>query len=134
MARAKANLDWLPEARAALNADPAFRKLGSADFRVGLVIGDQARLVTFQAFEIADVAEADPADMRDADFVLEMPVKDWNAYLRRRARAKGESVLTLDLEHSLVRARNPLKRLTFERYHKSLQALLDRGAALAFPA
>jgi hypothetical protein len=131
MARAKANLDWLPAARAALNADPAFRRLGTADFRLGLVIGDEARLVTFEAFEVAEVSVADPADMRDAHLVVEMPVKDWNAYLRRRARAKGPSLLTLDLERSLVKARNPLERLTFERYNRTIQALLDQGASLS---
>jgi hypothetical protein len=131
MAKAKANLDWLPAARAALNADAAFRKLGTADFTLGLVIGDEARLVSFEAFEVADVRPADPADMRDADIVLEMAAEDWNAYLRQRSRATGPSLLTLDLDRSLVKARNPLERLTFERYNRTIQALLDRGADMS---
>ncbi len=131
MAKAKPHLDWLPAARDALNADPGFRKLGSADFSLGLVLGDRARLVTFEAFEISAVAEADPADLRDADLVLEMTPRDWNAYLRQRARGKGETLLSLDVERRLVRARDPLKRLLFERYNRSIQALIDCGAALA---
>lgn len=131
MARAKPDLDWLAEARAALNADPAFRKLGSADFRLGLLLGDDARIVTFEAFQIAEVAEADPADMRDADIVLEMAPRDWNAYLRQRARGKGATLLSLDLERHLVGARNPLQRLVLERYNRTIQALLDKGAALS---
>lgn len=131
MTKAKANLDWLPAAQATLNADPAFRKLGSADFKLGLVIGDDARLVVFEAFEIAEVAQANPADMRDADVVVEMPAKDWNAYLRQRGRAKTGSLLSLDVEQRLVRARNPLLRLNLERYNRTLQALLDQGAAMS---
>ncbi|MEZ5557372.1 MAG: hypothetical protein R3E86_02320 [Pseudomonadales bacterium] len=131
MARSKANLDWLEQARAALNADPEFRRLGTADFKLGLVVGDAARLISFDAFEISDVVEADPGDMRDADIVLRMSTRDWNAYLRRRGRGKGESLLTLDLESGVVAAKNPVKRLMFERYNRSLQALIDKGAALS---
>jgi hypothetical protein len=130
MARAKPNLDWLPDARAALNVDPAFRKLGSADFKLGLVLGDDARLVTFEAFEIAAISAADRADMRDADIVLEMAPKDWNAYLRQRGRSRAGSLLSLDLSQHLVKARSPVKRLMFERYNRTVQALLDKGAAL----
>lgn len=125
------NLDWLSDARTELNGDPAFRKLGSADFALGLRIGDAARIVTFQAFEIAEVAEADPADMRDADIVIEMSAPDWDAYLRARAGGTGASMLSLDLERRLVGGSSPLKRLLFERYNRTIQALLDRGAALA---
>jgi hypothetical protein len=131
MARARPNLDWLPAARDALNAEPAFRRLGSADFTLGLVVGDEARLVEFRAFEVAWVAEADAQVLRDADVVIEMPAKDWNAYLRQRARARGPSLLTLDLERRIVGGRSPLARLLFERYNRTLQAFVDRGAALS---
>jgi hypothetical protein len=131
MARARPNLDWLTAAREALNAEPAFRRLGSADFTLGLVVGDETRLVAFRAFEVASVAEADAQTLRDADLVIEMPAKDWNAYLRQRARARGASLLSLDLERRIVRGRSPLARLLFERYNHTLQAFIDRGAALS---
>lgn len=131
MSRARPQLDWLAEARQALNADPAFRKLGSADFRLGLVLGDEARIITFEAFQIGAVDDADPADMRDADIVIRMTPRDWNAYLRKRARGKGETLLSLDLSAHVVDARSPLKRLMLERYNRTIQTLLDRGAALS---
>ena len=131
MARVKAHLDWLDDARSALNADPAFRKLGSADLKLGLSIGDDARIVTFAAFEITDVAEANPSDLRDADLVLEMAPNDWNAYLRQRAKGKGASVLSLDLEQHVVKPTTPLKRLLLERYNRTIQGFLDKGAALS---
>jgi hypothetical protein len=131
MARAKPKLDWLAQAREAFNVETDFRKLGSADFTLGLVVADEARLVGFQAFEVASVAAADPRDLRDADIVIEMTARDWNAYLRQRARGRGPSLLSLDLEQRVVRCRTPLQRLLFERYNRTLQAFIDRGAALA---
>ena len=134
MARAKPHLHWLSEARTALNADPEFRKLGSADFRLGLVLGDETRIVSFEAFEVAEVAEADPGDMRDADIVLEMAPREWNAYLRQRAKGRGETLLSMDTSEQVVKARNPLKRLTLERYNRTIQTFIDKGATLAATA
>jgi hypothetical protein len=131
MARARPNLDWLPAAQAALNVDPEFRKLGSADFKLGLVLGDDARIVSFEAFEVADVAAARAADMRDADIVLEMTPKDWNAWLRNRSKGKAETLLSVDLDQHLVKSKSPLKRLMLERYNRTIQTLLDKGATLA---
>lgn len=131
MAKAKANLDWLGAAQEALNGDFAYRKLGSTDVTLGLSIGDQARLVTFEAFEIASIIEVSAMDLRDADIVLEMSAKDWNAYLRQRAKGKGPSLLTLDLDARVITGRSPLDRLKLERYNLSLQAFIDKGAELA---
>ena len=86
MARAKPKLDWLHAARAALNDDPAFRALGSADMVLGLSLGDETRLVRFEAFEITDIQ--DGGDLRDASLVLRMNPREWNAYLRQRARGR----------------------------------------------
>ncbi len=131
MAKAKANLDWLSAAQEVLNGDSAYRKLGSTDVTLGLSIGDQARLVTFEAFEIASIVEVSATDLRDADIVLEMSVKNWNAYLRQRAKGKGPSLLTLDLDQRVITGRSPLDRLKLERYNLSLQAFIDKGAELA---
>ena len=131
MAKAKANLDWLSAAQEALHEDFAYRKLGSTDVTLGLSIGDQARLVTFEAFEIASIIEVSAMDLRDADIVLEMSAKDWNAYLRQRAKGKGPSLLTLDLDARVITGRSPLDRLKLERYNLSLQAFIDKGAELA---
>ncbi len=131
MAKAKANLDWLSAAREALNEDFSYRKLGSTDVKLGLSIGDQARLVTFEAFEIASIDEVSAIDLRDADIVLEMSARDWNAYLRKRAKGKGPSLLTLDLDSRVITGRSPLDRLKLERYNLSLQAFIDKGAELA---
>ena len=125
-----AQLGWLEAAAAALNASPAFRKLGSTDLVLGLKAGRVVRTVTFEAFAIVGIASADESALRDCDLVIDMPPRDWTSYLRRRAKGAGPSLLGLDLERSIVRAADPLQRLKFERHHLTLQALLDQGAAL----
>jgi hypothetical protein len=129
MARAKPRLEWLEKARKVLNDDPAFRKLGSTDVVLGLSLGDEVRLVSFEAFEIGDIVEG--GDLRDADLVLNLSPKDWNAYLRQRARGKGPSLLTLDLDDGVFEAANPLDRTLLPRFNLSLQAFIDTGARLA---
>ena len=126
-----AQLDWLPDAQAALNEDPAFRKLGSTDLVLGLKSGRTVRRVVFEAFEIASVDETDEAALRDCDLVIEMTPREWTNYLRRRAKGTGPNLVSLNLDRDIVRAANPLDGLKFDRYHLSLQALVDQGAQLA---
>ena len=131
MAKAKANLDWLSKAQRQLNKDSAFRKLGSTDLKLGLLIGDDARLITFEAFEISTVEELDSNDLRDADLVINMLPRDWNSYLRKRKTGKAPTLLSIDLNSPVVYAQTPLKRLMLERYNLSIQMFIDRGAKLA---
>ena len=125
-----AQLDWLEAAAAAVNEDPAFRKLGSVDLVLGLKAGRVVRTVTFEAFGVADVEDTNDTALRDCDLVIEMSPREWTNYLRRRARHAGPSLLALDLDRGIVSAANPLNRLKFERYHLSLQALVDQGGAI----
>ena len=125
-----AQLDWLPTAQAALNEDPAFRKLGSTDLVLGLKSGRAVRRVVFEAFEIASVDETDEAALRDCDVVIEMTPREWTNYLRRRAKGTGPSLVSLNLDRDIVHSSNPLDGLKFDRYHLSLQALVDQGAQL----
>jgi hypothetical protein len=129
MARAKPNLGWLPAAMKTLNKDPGFRKLGSTDMTLGLRLGEEVRLVKFEAFEVAEIVE--DGDLRDAELILSMTPKDWNAYLRQRARGKGPSLLNLDLDKGVFEAASPLDRMMLPRYNLSLQAFIDTGARLA---
>ena len=131
MARVKPKLDWLDSARKELNDDPAYRALGSTDMVLGLSLGDETRLVRFEAFGIAGIQE--DGDLRDAALVLRMTPRKWNAYLRQRARGRGPSLLTLDLEEAVFEAANPLAAALLPRYNLSLQAFIDAGARLTAP-
>ena len=125
-----AQLDWLEAAVAAVNEDPAFRKLGSVDLVLGLKAGRVVRIVTFEAFGIADIKDAEDAALRDCEVTIEMAPREWTRYLRRRAKRSGPSLVGLDLDQGIVNAMSPVNRLKFERYHLSLQALVDQGGAI----
>ncbi|MCZ6460082.1 MAG: hypothetical protein O6766_12060 [Gammaproteobacteria bacterium] len=136
MAKAQPKLDWLNAAVKQLNADPDYRKLGSTDLTLGLAVGEECRLVVFEAFAVSAVLEIDDTDLRDADIVIRMSAKDWNAYLRNRKkgnRQKGRAptLLALDVDKAIVTGADPLKRNKLVRYNLSIQAFLDAGAALA---
>ncbi len=131
MAKAQPKLDWLNAAVKQLNADPGYRKLGSTDVTLGLAIGEECRLVVFEAFAISAVHEIDDTDLRDADIVVRMSAKDWNAYLRNRQKGRAASLLALDVDKAVVTCADPLKRNKLARYNLSIQAFLDAGAALA---
>ena len=132
MPKAKPKLDGLEAAVGALNESREYRKLGNTDVTLALSLGDVHRLVKFEAFEIAPIEEIDADATRDAELVLEMSAKDWNAYLRQRKAGKGDSLLSLDLATpgGVVHASNPLAKLKFERFNRSLQAFVDEGARL----
>lgn len=125
-----AQLDWVEPAGAAVNQNPAFRKLGSADLVLGLKSGKAVRIVGFEAFEVASVESADETALRDCELVIEMTPRQWTDYLSRRARGTGPSLVGLDLDRGIVRAPDPLLRLKFDRYHLSIQALCDAGARI----
>jgi hypothetical protein len=124
-------LGWLAEACESLSGDAAFRKLGTADFRLALVADDEARLVEFSAFGIALAGSERGADLQDADLIIELSRGAWRAYLEERAHGAGPSLLELDLDRQAVRAPDPVRALLLERYNLSVQALVDRGARIA---
>jgi hypothetical protein len=127
------DLALLERARAAVNADPAFKRLGTADMAVGLRRGDASFLVTFEAFECAAVEAVDDDRLRDADFELALPAGAWDRYLAERRAGRAPTLLSLDLDTpgGLVRGRDPLRALEFERYQATLQAFIDKSAELA---
>ena len=128
------DLNRLERSRDGVNRDAGFRALGSCDARVGLRDGANAYLVTFEAFECASVARIHVDDLRDADLYLELDSAGWDAYLDGRRRRSAPSLLSLDLDApgGIVRSSaDPRKALEFERYHATLQAFIDAGAAAA---
>lgn len=123
----------LERTRVAVNEDTAFRKLGTADVKLGIRSGDQAFLVRFEAFECSKVEEIDVEHLCDADFYLELPDPSWRAYLGGRRSGTAPSLLSLDLDTKggIVRGVDPRNTLAFERYHVTLQAFFDCGARIA---
>jgi hypothetical protein len=127
------NLELLKKTREAVNADPAFRQLGTCDARVGIKADESAFLVDFVAFECAGVEQIEVDALRDADFFLELTVPEWRTYLSDRRGGRAPTLVSLDVgtPNGIVKGADPLKKLKFERFHLTLQAFLDKGADLA---
>jgi hypothetical protein len=131
MARSKVNFDVLKKAQTRLNKNSDFRKLGSTDVKLAIAVGDEARLVTFEAFEVSSIETLSVKDMRDAELILTMSLRNWNAYLKKCKRGQGPSLLSLDVQDNVISAVTPLAKLKLARYNKSLQAFIDACARYA---
>ena len=119
---------WLEGAQRRVNADPAFRKLGSIDIKVAINVDAAAYLVTFAGFTCHSVASIDANEMRDADIIVTMSADQWDRFIAGRRTGNGRTLLDLDTTEGVVTAVNPRKKLDFLRFHTSLQAFFDAGA------
>ncbi len=118
---------WFKQAQAAVNADPGFRKRGSVDVKMGVKVGTRCVLVTFAGFSCHAVAELSPNDTRDADFVVEMSADQWQRFLDGRRSLQGRTLAQIDVTDNVVKALTPRRKLSFLRFHTSLQAFIDAG-------
>ena len=123
-----AALDWVGKAQRRVNKDPAYRALGTADIDLALKAGKTIRRVIFSAFEVVRIEDGDATTLVDVDVVIEMTAREWNGYLKKRNKGDGPSLTSLDIDKSVVRARNPLDRLKLDRCMRSVQAFIDQGA------
>ena len=122
---------WLKSAQSAVNSDPAFRELGSIDTDMAIKVGRAAYLVRFEGFSCHGVSKIAAKDLRDANFVVEMSQDAWDQFVAGRRQGDGPTLSELDTVQGVVKTENPRQRLDFLRYHVSLQAFLDAGAAAA---
>jgi len=122
---------WLRKAQSGVNADPAFRKLGSVDTNWAIKVGASTYLIDFRGFSCHGVRKIAARDLRDADFLVEMTPAAWNRFIDDRRKGEGPTLAELDTVEGVVRADNPRKKLDFLRYHLSVQAFLDAGARAA---
>ena len=119
----------LRAARSALEDDPDYRTLGSADATVCLKAGSKYYQITFHAFRVSEVRSIEAREARDVDFVISVP--DWDTYLAERASGQGRTLLELDLSDPVVSGQTPRARIEFLRYHLSIQAFIDATARAA---
>ena len=121
--------DWMVTARTKANEDPAFRALGSADATVSFQSGKHSRRVVFQAFKVDSVEVVDADVAKGDDILISMSTREWNSYLYRRRRGRAPSLIALDAEsNDLIKTKDVMARLQFERISRSIQAFVDYGA------
>ena len=135
--------EWFQALADLANGDEGFRKIGRLDAVVGFRVGGSAWRVAFEVLTCGGVREASEADLREADFVIDMAPEAWRAMLddiRAHGRATGDFTLnSLDLSADEPIHRNEqgdgYRADKFFRYNPSLQRFFDNAAGLdtAFP-
>ncbi len=132
------SVQWFNAIRDIVNSDAGYRHIGTCDAAVGIKIPDLQKcyLLTFEAFEVADVREASEAELDNTDFWLEAPYARWKEMLQN-IKANGKADLhhtlnTLDLEdpEGFARSRDGYKRDAFYRFNQTFQYFFDISAKI----
>jgi hypothetical protein len=130
------SVDWFDAVRNLVNADDAFRRLGTVDARVGVKSGDKLFELTFEAFECVGAREIPETELRDLDFWLEQTPDQWREMLEN-IKVHGAA----DLQHTLntidltipegfARSYDGYRRDAFYRFNQSLQHFFDSSSKI----
>ena len=132
--------DWFQALADISKADPGYIKFGRMNAVIAFKHGDTNISCNFDVLDIRDVQEISDEQLRDVDFVIEMPEDIWAgmlANIKENGRAVGEWTLnTLDLRLDEEIHKNLMedgfKADFFFRYNPSLQVFMDNAAKLDF--
>ena len=130
------SLAWFEELQRLVNDDPAYRQIGTVDASMGVKVGDEVIVVTFEAFECSSVRFGNEYDLINVDFFIEMESDAWRAMLENiRANGgaeAGQTLVSLDMlnEISTNATGDQLRADMFFRYNQSLQHFFDLSANL----
>jgi len=132
------SIEWFQAIKTLVNDDPEFRRLGSIDATMGVKVGANVFVVTFEAFECTNVREGTEFDLIDLDFFLEMTEEDWTDLIRNTKENGGadlsHTLNTLDLMAADGLSNNAtgdqFRADIFFRVNQSLQHFFDSSAKL----
>ena len=132
------SVEWFNAIREIVNNDESYKRIGTCDSTVGIKIPDKDKyyVMTFEAFEIADVRETDAVTAEDTDFWLEMPFAKWREMIEN-IKANGKADLhhtlnTIDLEdpEGFARSHDGYRRDAFYRFNQTYQYFFDSSAKI----
>ncbi len=132
------SLEWFQLLKDMVNGDDGFRRIGTCDTTMGIKITDRQRyyLVTFEAFEVADVREVSEEEVEEADFWLEGPLSLWREMLENiKAHGKADhhhtlNTIDLELPEGFARSHDGLRRDAFYRFNQSLQYFFNASSRI----
>ena len=130
------SLAWFEELRRMVNDDPAYRQIGTVDASMGIKIGDEVFVITFEAFDCSGVRAGNEYDLINVDFFIEMEWDAWKTMLEdikaNGGAGAGQTLVSLDMlnEISTNATGDQLRADMFFRYNQSLQHFFDLSARL----
>src|SRR3989337_145321 len=116
-----------------VNNSPGYKHIGTCDCTVGFKVPDLQKyyLLTFEAFEVADIKEVSESDAEDSDFWMEVSYAKWREMIEN-IKANGRADLhhtlnTVDLEEpdGLARSHDGCRLDAFYRFNQSFQYFFD---------
>ncbi|HYM16314.1 MAG TPA: hypothetical protein VEZ14_12215 [Dehalococcoidia bacterium] len=128
--------EWFDAVKDLVNADPAFRQLGTVDTVIGVKVQSKIFQITFEAFECTGVREAGPNDLRDMDFWLEQSYDQWKDMLenikKNGAADLAHTLNTIDLSipEGFARSHDGYRRDAFYRFNQSIQDFFNASAKI----
>ncbi len=132
------SVEWFNAIREIVNGEEGYKRLGTCDSTVGIKVPDKGKfyVMTFEAFEIADVRETDETAAEDTDFWLEISFAKWKEMIEN-IKANGRADLhhtlnTIDLEvpEGFARSNDGYRRDAFYRFNQTYQYFFDTSAKI----
>ena len=132
------SVDWFNAIKEMIKDDPGYKHIGTCDTTMGLKVPDLGKnyKITFEAFEVTDVREADDTEAENTDFWLEMPYARWKEMIEN-IKANGKADLhhtlnTIDIEipEGFARSNDGYRRDAFYRFNQSFQYFFDISAKI----
>ena len=130
------SVEWFDALREIVNADDAYKRIGTCDAVVGIKIPDRQMYfrLAFEAFEVLNAREVTESEAEDADFWLEMSYERWKDMIGNigdNGKADLNHTLnTIDLQdpEDFARSNDGYRRDAFYRFNQSFQHLFDSSA------
>ena len=138
MAAVFPSLDWFRQVRNIYNSDSTLHKGGggACHTTAAFKVEDQSYLIVFEGLQCADIRLASPAELSDADFIIEMPFDLWKEMIANvQSHGKADLQYTLnsiDLKQEESIAYSPVddqyRQDLFYRYNQNFQDFFDASA------
>lgn len=132
------SVEWFNAVADLVKDDVEYRHIGTCDATVGLKVTDVKKyyVLTFEAFEVADVQETSEAKSEEVDFWLEMSLDGWKEMIdniKEHGKADLSHTLnTIDLRDAegLARSHDGYRRDAFYRFNQTFQYFFDVTAKI----
>ena len=130
------SLAWFEALRGLVNEDAGYRQFGTVDADMGVKVGDDVFVITFEAFQCNAVRAGNEYDLINVDFFIEMEPDAWQAMLENikanGGAEAGQTLVSLDMIHEISNnaTGDQLRADLFFRYNQSLQHFFDLSANL----
>ena len=88
-----------------VNEDAGYRQFGTVDADMGVKVGDEVYVITFEAFQCKQVRAGNEYDLINVDFFIEMEPMAWRGMLENikanGGAEAGQTLVSLDMIHEI---------------------------------